>query len=593
MEEHSPSSCQSPLLIPYANLADDGSLDLNERPLSKTQTGGWKASLFLIGVGFANSIAYCAIGLNLVNYLTNGLHESPATAAMTVNIWTGVASIFPMVGAFLADSYWGRYWTTLVCSVIFFQGLVWLNLSVTLPFLRPTPCNRTLTTCPKATPIRTTIFFFCLYTTAIGFGGQLPCLEAFGADQFDDEDPEERKDKRQLWMGNGISHSICGCGTLPLGSIEHLISEDSRMSSIQFKSLGAICPYRVGGLYASIRSSSDFLALIGALYIELDGADWEQIARCPPKTFNDKGKPFATLKNSSTNLHDRVVRSSIQMFNLCTHRFLDKATVKDDIDSDNKTAHSWRLCTVTQVEEVKLILRLFPIWVVCLMHGVVYAQSSTFFTKQGSTMDRNIGPYFEIPAATLQSFTSVFILLLVPVYDCVFVPLARNLTGDERGITMLQRIGIGMFCCILSMIVAALTEMKRLKAARDNGLVDKPHTTIPLSIFWLLPQYILFGISDVFTLVGLQEYFYDQMPDTMRSLGVAVYRSVFGIGSFMSSILISITEELSSIRGKEQSWFAENLNRAHLDYFYWLLASLGALNLCITFPLPTPIFIRK
>ena len=55
------------------------------------------------------------------------------------------------------------------------------------------------------------------------------------------------------------------------------------------------------------------------------------------------------------------------------------------------------------------------------------------------------------------------------------------------------------------MIVSALTEMKRLQVAKDYGLEDMPHATIPSSIFWLLPQYILFGISDVFTMIGLQE----------------------------------------------------------------------------------------
>jgi peptide/histidine transporter 3/4 len=216
----------------------------------------------------------------------------------------------------------------------------------------------------------------------------------------------------------------------------------------------------------------------------------------------------------------------------------------------------------------------------CLIFGVVYAQSSTFFTKQGATMDRKIGKHFEIPAASLQGFISLSIILVLPVYDRIFVPIARNLTGNERGITFLQRIGIGMFVYILSMFVAALAEIRRIKAAKDNGLIDMPEATIPLSISLLLPQYILFGIGDVFTIVGLQEYFYDQMPDTMKTLGIAVYLSVLGVGSFLSSILIAVTEKISC-RSKGGCWFTNNLNKAHLDYFYWLLASLSAINFCI------------
>ena len=125
------------------------------------------------------------------------------------------------------------------------------------------------------------------------------------------------------------------------------------------------------------------------------------------------------------------------------------------------------------------------------------------------------------------------------------------------------------------MIAAALTNIRRIKVSKDNGLIDMPHATIPLSISMLLPQYVLFGIADVFAMVGMQEYFYDQMPDTMKSLGIAVHLSVLGVGNFLSSILILVTEKLSC-KNKESCWFVDNLNKAHLDYFYWLLASLSA-----------------
>ena len=56
---------------------------------------------------------------------------------------------------------------------------------------------------------------------------------------------------------------------------------------------------------------------------------------------------------------------------------------------------------------------------------------------------------------------------------------------------------------------------------------------------------MLFGIADVFVMVGMQEFFYDQMQDTMKIPGIAVYLSVLGVANFLSSILISITEKLS------------------------------------------------
>ncbi|POO00139.1 Proton-dependent oligopeptide transporter family, partial [Trema orientale] len=235
------------------------------------------------------------------------------------------------------------------------------------------------------------------------------------------------------------------------------------------------------------------------------------------------------------------------------------------------------VCSIAEVEEAKAVLRLVPIWGTCLVYGVVYAQGSTFFTKQGATMDRTVVSGFKIPPASLQCFIGLAIIIIIPIYDRIFVPIARVFTRNPSGITMLQRIGVGIFLSALSMVVAALVEMKRLKTARVYDLVDKPSATVPMSVWWLVPQYFIFGLADVFTLVGLQEFFYDQVPTELRSIGLALYLSVIGVGSFLSSFLISVIEKATG-GDDHYSWFSNNLNQGHLDYFYWLIVGLNAIG---------------
>lgn len=190
-------------------------------------------------------------------------------------------------------------------------------------------------------------------------------------------------------------------------------------------------------------------------------------------------------------------------------------------------------------------------------------------------MDRHITSNFDVPAATLQSFISLSIVLFIPIYDWILVPIARSITHKPSGISMLQRIGTGIVLSFLSMVIAAIVEKMRLKTALEHGLVDLPNATVPMSVWWLVPQYVLFGISDVFTMIGLQEFFYDQVPSELKSVGLALYLSIFGIGSFLSSFLIYVIEYATTGPGQD-SWFSNNLNRAHLDYFYWLLAGISA-----------------
>lgn len=222
----------------------------------------------------------------------------------------------------------------------------------------------------------------------------------------------------------------------------------------------------------------------------------------------------------------------------------------------------------------KIIVRLLPIWTMLLMFAVIFQQPMTFFTKQGMLMDHRVGAVFVIPPAMLQSSITVSIILLMPLYDTVVVPLTGLVTGHGKGITVLQRIGVGMVLSIVAMAVAVLVEARRLRAAASSSSGGR------LSIFWLLPQYVLLGVSDVFTVVGMQEFFYTQVPSAMRTVGIALYLSVFGVGSFVGAFLITALEMATAAGGgHDHGWFSDDPREARLDKYYWFLALLS----CVSF----------
>lgn len=243
---------------------------------------------------------------------------------------------------------------------------------------------------------------------------------------------------------------------------------------------------------------------------------------------------------------------------------------------DKRQKDPWRLSTVTRVEEMKLLLNMIPIWLTSLPFGICLAQSMTFFIKQGVILDRKITHQFILPPASIYGLAACGMIFSVAVYDRILVPLLRRITGTERGINILQRIGIGMVFSITTMIVASTVERKRLTIAQNDPL----HSSATMSVFWLAPQFIIIGIADGFTLVGLQEYFYDQVPDSMRSMGIALYLSVIGAANFLSSFLITIVDHVTTkVSGK--SWFGKDLNSSRLDYFYLFLGAITTANLCV------------
>ncbi|CAN0890106.1 Protein NRT1/ PTR FAMILY 5.10 [Linum grandiflorum] len=514
------------------------------------------------GVEVAERFAYYGIGSNLITYLTGPLGQSTAAAAANVNAWNGAGALLPLLGAFVADTFLGKYRTIIAASVGYVLGLGLLTLSAILPALGVFDCESQVTStaaaaCPPH-PVQLALFFFSLYLVALSQGGHKPCVQAFGADQFDGKDPVECKAKSSFF--NWWYFCMCAGTLVALAALTYV--QDNVNWGLGF---GIPCLVMVLALIIFVLGTRTYR--YGATSDEDNG-------------FLRISKVFgAALRNwridSSAVALEEESRGTLPDEHSDQLKFLNKALLASESSKDGG-----KICTLSEVEEAKSVLRLVPIWATCLVYGIVFAQSSTFFTKQGLTMDRTLFPGFEIPPATLQSFITMAICIFIPIYDRVLVPVARAITGKLSGISMLQRIGTGIFLSLVSMVVAAVVEIKRLQIARDHGIIDAPSMKVPMSFWWLVPQYMLFGIADVFTMVGLQEFFYDQVPNDLRSMGLSLYLSIFGVGSFLSSFLISAIDKATGSDGHD-SWFSNNINKGHLDYFYWLLAGLSAVQLIL------------
>lgn len=261
----------------------------------------------------------------------------------------------------------------------------------------------------------------------------------------------------------------------------------------------------------------------------------------------------------------------LTLITACTYRFLDKAAVKTGSTSP------WLLCPVSQVEETKQMIKMIPVLVATLIPSAITAQVGTLFVKQGTTLDRSIGPHFDIPPACLTAFVTIFLFISLLIYDRYFVPAMRKYTGDPRGISMLQRLGVGLVFHIIIMVTASFAEKRRLSVARENGVMEK-NQTVPLTIFILLPQFALMGIADAFVDVAKLEFFYDQAPQGMKSLGTSYFTTSIGIGNFLSSFLLTAVSHITNRNG-HRGWIQNNLNTSRLDYFYAFYAILSFVNL--------------
>eukprot|EP00253_Pinus_taeda_P026271 PITA_26271 len=545
-------------------IALDGSVDLKGRPVLREKTGGLKACSFIVGYEFCERLAFGGIWANLVIYLTTKLHEGTVSASRNVTNWTGTMWIMPILGAYIADSHWGRYWTFIVFSAVYVVGMALLTLAVSLPSLRPHACTPN-EGCDSASSLQAGIFYSGLYLLAVGAGGIKSNISTFGADQFDDFNPKERSQKNSFfnwWMFTIFLGTLFGKTFLIY--IEDRISWGVSYGTITATLVLSFILFLFGTpLYRHKMRAGSPLQRMGRVVVRVLH-NWKlQASSDPSQLFEVDAAEYASKgRYPIAHTQTRVLRC------------LDKAAIKTAEDTTNS-----KVSTVTEVEETKLMIRLLPVWLATIIPSTMETLVGTLFVKQAATLDRHLGNSrsFEIPAASTSAFLTLSMLITTVIYDRILVSVFRRFTGNPKGITSLQRMGAGMVIQIIAMGIAMAAEVKRLDVIRDHGIQNNSKAIVPRSIYTLIPQFALMGTADALLDIGKIDFFYDQAPESMQSLGASLYTSSLGVGSFVGSFLLTIVSNITGRRG-HKAWILNNLNASRLDYYYAFLAVLNVLN---------------
>ncbi|VVA98834.1 unnamed protein product [Arabis nemorensis] len=538
--------------------AKDGSeeaFDYRGNPPDKSKTGGWLGAGLILGSELSERICVMGISMNLVTYLVGDLHISSAKSATIVTNFMGTLNLLGLLGGFLADAKLGRYKMVAISASVTALGVLLLTVATTISSMRPPPCDdfrRLHHQCVEANGHQLALLYVALYTIALGGGGIKSNVSGFGSDQFDTSDPKE--EKQMIFFFNRFYFSIS------VGSLFAVIV----LVYVQ-DNVGRGWGY---GISAA--------TMVVAAVVLLCGTKWYRFKK-------PKGSPFTVIwrvgflawkkRNQSYPAHPSLLNGFDNTTVPHTERLkcLDKAAILVDESSPGskefKEKDPWTVSTVTQVEEVKLVVKLMPIWATNILFWTIYSQMTTFTVEQATFMERRIGS-FTVPSGSFSAFLILTILLFTSLNERVFVPLARKLTNKPQGITSLQRIGVGLVFSMAAMAVAAVIENARREAAVSNGR--------KISAFLLVPQYFLVGAGEAFAYVGQLEFFIREAPERMKSMSTGLFLSTISMGFFVSSLLVSLVDKVT-----HKSWLRSNLNKARLNYFYWLLVVLGALNFLI------------
>lgn len=539
---------------------------IDEKPLlgkSQNQKGGFRTMPFIIANQAFEKMATFGLGPNMIIYLMTEYHLEMATGSNILFYWSAASNFAPVIGAFVADSTAGRFSMIAYGSIANLMGMVLLWLTSVIPQARPPPCAESSNNCAPPTYLQLIVLCSSFALMSIGAGGIRACSLAFGADQL--ELNGSLKSSRALesyfsWFYVSASFAAL----LALSCIVYIQ-----------ENLGWAIGFGIPVVLMLLAVISFFLA--SPFYVKLKPTSSLLVGFAQVVVASYRRRHLKLLwQENDVVYHSRKGSTSIVPSERL--RFLNKACIISDpnqeLTSDGSATDPWTLCTIDQVEELKALIKVIPLWSTGIVINATMCQSA-FPVLQATSMDRHLTPSFEIPAASFSTFMVISLAVWIALYDRLILPLASKAMGKPVCISPKRRMGIGLFLSFLTMIVTSSVEHIRRTNMISKGYFD--HEVLKMSALWLVPQNCLSGLAEAFNAIGQNEFYFSEFPRTMSSIASTLMGVCMSVGNLVASFIMNTIDDITGRDGKE-SWVSSDINKGHLDYYYLVLAGLSFLN---------------
>ncbi|XP_022885267.1 protein NRT1/ PTR FAMILY 2.11-like [Olea europaea var. sylvestris] len=546
-------------------------MEKNEVAVTKKEPNyrGVKAMPFVIGNETFEKLGTIGTSSNMLVYLSTVFNMSSISATNFINILNGTCNFGTMFGAFLSDTYLGRYKTLGIASISSNLGMLVLTLTAAFPSLHPPKCGAEESNrCVSATPWQLAFLFSAFGLLVVGASGIRPCNLAFGADQFNPNTDSGKKGVNSFF--NWYFFTITFAQMVSVTLVVYVQTDVSW-------SIGLAIP----SIFMFLSCLLFFMGTKIYVKVKPEGSPFTSILQVLVVAF--KKRRLKLPQQPRLSLFNYTPMNSINSKLPHTDQlsFLDKAAVLtevDEINPDGSAANPWRLCSMQQVEETKCVLRVIPVSLTAILYHIGAQQQYIVF--QALQSNRHLGKTsFQIPAATYIIFAMLSLSIFIPIYDRILVPLMQRITGKEGGITVLQRMGIGIFITIIESFLGAFVEVRRRDLALKNPIPGVRGAISPMSALWLVPQLALGGLAEAFNSIGQVEFYYKQFPENMRSVAGAFFFVGSAVSNYLYGFIISVVHH-STEGTSGGNWLPEDLNKGRLDYFYYLTGALCFFNFC-------------
>lgn len=189
----------------------------------------------------------------------------------------------------------------------------------------------------------------------------------------------------------------------------------------------------------------------------------------------------------------------------------------------------------TFVDEMKRTMNAVKVFVFFPLFWVPYNQMTNNIVSQAGTMSTH-----GVPNDILQNIDPIAIIIIIPLMDRIVYPGLRKLGWVVRPI---QRITFGFIMAALSMVYTAVLQNAIYRTNPCGKFVTSCDTPSYLNVWLQTPAYVLIAVSEIFASITGLEYAFTKAPLRMKSLVMAAFLFTTAISNAISEALVPVSED--------------------------------------------------
>lgn len=444
-------------------------------------------------VELAERFSYYGLSAPFQNYMQNSPTDKPAGVLNLKNqgatalsyVWTFWCYLSPIIGAWIADTYWGKYKTILVFCIIYIIGIFLLFITSI-----PSIANHSVSLGG---------YVAAIVIIGLGTGGVKSNVSPLIADQV----PKTKPIIKVLKSGERVIQD-------PNITIQNVFMFFYLMINIGSLSVIATTEMElhIGFWAAYLLPLCFFVIAIVALILGKN-----QYVKVP--------------------VSDKVIARSFK----CAWIGI---TNKFNLEAAKPSLHPEMQFPWTDkfVEEVRRSIYACKVFVFYPIYWLVYGQMLNNFVSQAGQMETH-----GLPNDILQAINSISIIIFIPICERFVYPFIRRFTPFKA----ITKIFWGFMFSASSMVYAAVLQHYIYKAGPcyDSPKACPGFENVPNHIHVAIqaPAYFLIAMSEILASITGLEYAYTKAPANMKSFIMSIFLVTNAIGSALGVALAPTAED--------------------------------------------------